>query len=86
MIAYDSLSLGKTLPRHRLLSPAEASKLAPGLNDEGLLGAAFYFDAQVEFAERLVLENVLSAIDHGAKVMTYARVSNYSSRMEKFAG
>src|ERR1700704_4625227 len=47
MIAYDLLSLGKTLPRHRLLSPAEASKLAPGLNDEGLLGAAFYFDAQV---------------------------------------
>ena len=57
-----------------MLSVAETLQQAPGLNSEGLLGAAVYFDAQVEFAERLVLENALSAVAYGATVVTYARV------------
>jgi len=74
MIAYDALSFEKILPRHRMLSAKETLQQAPGLNSEGLLGAALYLDAQVEFAERLVLENALSAIAHGTTVVTYARV------------
>ena len=74
MIAYDALSFNKSLPGHRMLSVAETLEQAPELNPDGLLGAAVYFDAQVEFAERLVLENVLSAVAHGATVFTYARV------------
>ncbi len=74
MFAYDLLSLHKTLPRHLMLSRAETLERAPGLNAEGLLGAAIYFDAQVEFAERLVLENALSALEHGAVVATYLGV------------
>src|SRR6185312_6665838 len=74
MTVYDLLSSGKTLPRHRMLSQRQALELAPGLNSEGLLGAALYFDAQVEFAERLVLENALAAKDHGASIRTYNRV------------
>jgi glycerol-3-phosphate dehydrogenase len=74
MIAYDLLSFGKSLPSHRMLSVAETLQHAPGLNRDGLLGAAVYFDAQVEYAERLVLENVLAAVEHGATVNTYARV------------
>jgi glycerol-3-phosphate dehydrogenase len=74
MIAYDLLSFSKSLPRHRMLSAVETLQQAPGLNREGLVGAAVYFDAQVEYAERLVLENALSAVEHGATVITYARV------------
>ncbi|HEV7681148.1 MAG TPA: glycerol-3-phosphate dehydrogenase/oxidase, partial [Pyrinomonadaceae bacterium] len=74
MIVYDLLSVGKKLPRHRMLSRTETLRLAPGLNSEGLRGAAVYYDAQVRFAERLVLENAISAVDHGATVLTYARV------------
>lgn len=74
MIAYDLLSVSKTLPRHRMLSPVEALNTAPGLNPHGLVGAALYYDAQVEFAERLVVENVLSAKEYGATVKTYAKV------------
>jgi glycerol-3-phosphate dehydrogenase len=74
MIAYDALSEGKTLPRHQMLSAAETLQRVPGLNSEKLVGAAIYFDAQVEFAERLVVENVLSASAHGAVVLTYAQV------------
>src|SRR5687768_15096168 len=72
MIAYDLLSLGKSLPRHRMLSRAETLQDSPGLNQEGLLGSAQYFDAQVEFAERLVVENALDARERGAEVITYA--------------
>lgn len=76
MIAYDLLSFGKSLPRHRMLSRSETLKQSPGLNPEGLLASAVYFDAQIEFAERLVLENVLAARAHGAEVFTYTPVTN----------
>ena len=75
MIAYDLLSTGKSLPRHRMLSRSETLKESPGLNAEGLLGSALYFDAQVEFPERLVCENVRSAKEHGAEVITHAAVT-----------
>jgi len=82
MIAYDLLSTGKSLPRHRMLSPAKTLEQIPGLNRDGLLGSAVYFDAQVEFAERLVLENVLDARERGARVFTYAPVIKLAAESE----
>jgi len=78
MIVYDLLSPHKSVPKHRMLSKAETLMQQPGLNPQGLLGAALYYDAQVEFPERLVLDNVLSACQHGAIVMTYATVQAIS--------
>jgi len=86
MIVYDLLSFTKSLPRHLMLSRRETLEQLSGLNPEGLLGSALYFDAQVEFAERLVLENVLSASEHGAEVYTYAAVTNLIVENEKVAG
>lgn len=77
MVAYDLLSYDKSLKRHRLLSPQATLSRAPGLNAEGLRGAAIYYDAQIEYAERLVLENALSAAQHGAAIKTYARVERF---------
>ncbi|HEV8136076.1 MAG TPA: glycerol-3-phosphate dehydrogenase [Pyrinomonadaceae bacterium] len=77
MIAYDFLSRGKSLPRHGVLSVTETLRRIPSLNDNGLLGSVIYYDAQVEFAERLVLENVLSAVEKGATVITHARVEDF---------
>src|SRR3977135_1161859 len=74
MVAYDLLSFGKSVARPRMLSREEALYRAPGLNADGLRGAALYHDAQVEFAERLVLENALAAKESGAIISTYARV------------
>jgi glycerol-3-phosphate dehydrogenase len=74
MLTYDVLSLDKSLPRHRIWSTAEALHQVPGLNPRGLRGAALYYDAQATFAERLAVENVVSATEHGATVATYARV------------
>ncbi len=76
MILYDLLSFAKSLPRHQMLSRAKALEKA-SLEPEGLLGAAVYYDAQVEYAERLVVENALSAVEHGASVVTYARVERF---------
>ena len=76
MIAYDFLSRGKSLPRHGVLSVMETLRRIPSLNDNGLVGSVIYYDAQVEFAERLVVENVLSAVEHGATVITHARVDD----------
>jgi glycerol-3-phosphate dehydrogenase len=75
MVAYDVLSRGKSLPGHRVLSRAAALGRAPGLAVPGLLGAALYHDAQVEYAERLALENVLDARSRGAEIRTYHHVS-----------
>jgi glycerol-3-phosphate dehydrogenase len=74
MIAYDLLSFDKSLERHHMLSREETIRRAPGLKREGLRGAALYYDAQVEYAERLVVENALAAQEYGATILTYARV------------
>jgi glycerol-3-phosphate dehydrogenase len=75
MIAYDVLSWGKSLPRHQMLSRAQTLAELPGLNPEGLLGSAFYFDAQVEFPERLVMDNVMAARELGAQVFDHTMVT-----------
>ena len=86
MITYDALSLNKSLPHHRMLSPAQTLREIPALEPGGLLGAAVYSDAAVEFAERLVLENVLSAVEHGATMITYARVEKLLVNKGKVSG
>jgi glycerol-3-phosphate dehydrogenase len=72
---YDLLSAGKSLPRRTLFSRDELLARLPGLNREGLAGGASYYDAQVRFPERLVVENVRDAVDHGATLKTYTRVT-----------
>ena len=75
MIAYDLLSFRKTLPRHEMLSAASIRMAEPGLESEGLRVAARYYDAQVTFAERLVLENLLAARSAGAAIHTHSEVT-----------
>jgi glycerol-3-phosphate dehydrogenase len=77
--AYDLLSFDKSLAAHRTLTSAAALAHAPGLATENLRGAALYYDAQVEYAERLALENALDATAHGAGLLTYARVTRIMS-------
>lgn len=74
MIAYDILSYDKSLPIHHMMSPEQALRHEPGLNAEGLTGAARYYDAQVEFPERVAVENAIDAAAHGAEIRTGAEV------------
>jgi glycerol-3-phosphate dehydrogenase len=75
MMAYDALSLDKSMSRHRMLNRGEALQREPGLRRDGLRGAAAYYDAQAEYPERLALENALDARRLGAVVLPYMRVT-----------
>ena len=86
MIAYDLLSFDKSLPRHRMWERDETLRRLPGLNPRGLRGAAIYYDAQATFAERLAVENVLSAEEHGARIITYAHVDQFVSEAQQVRG
>jgi glycerol-3-phosphate dehydrogenase len=76
MNLYDTLSYDKSMDRHKMLGRKQVIDREPGLNPEGLKAAAFYYDAQVEYAERVAVENAVSARDHGATIITYANVEN----------
>ncbi|MEM8983746.1 MAG: glycerol-3-phosphate dehydrogenase [Pseudomonadota bacterium] len=75
MLAYDLLSFGKSLPGHRMLNRRETLELFPALDAAGLRGSASYYDGQVEYAERLVIENVLSASTAGAVLHNHCTVT-----------
>lgn len=75
MLAYDLLSLRKTVPNHEMLSSSQMHAEEPGLLAHGLRAAARYYDAQVTFAERLVLENLLAARSAGAEIRTHCEVT-----------
>lgn len=86
MLAYELLSIGKSLPRHHMLGRVEAWQRAPGLAGFDLLGAALYYDAQVEYPERLALENALDARAHGAVLRTYHEVQHLDIEGGRIAG
>jgi glycerol-3-phosphate dehydrogenase len=64
---------GRTLPRPRRVSAAEAHRLAPGIKVDGLRGALLYWDGQAEDDARLVTCIARTAASHGAVVRTRAR-------------
>jgi glycerol-3-phosphate dehydrogenase len=86
MLAYDALSLDKTLPRHRMLDRAATLRRVPGLVADNLLAGALYYDAQVEYTERLVLENALDAVAHRAVLKTYHKVERITTWAGKVTG
>jgi glycerol-3-phosphate dehydrogenase len=83
---YDLLSAGKSLPRRRMFGRDEMLAKMPGLNPEDLVGGASYYDAQLRYPERLVVENVRDAVAHGAVLETYTRVTRVSVERGRAAG
>lgn len=86
MVAYDVLSWDKSLPRHAVWGKRGALRCVPGLQRDGLRGAAAYYDAQVELAERLCVEVSLAARSAGATILTHARVERLDVRNGTVAG
>jgi glycerol-3-phosphate dehydrogenase len=74
MIGYDVLSYDRSVPGHKMFSREQALREYPGLNPDGLKAVATYSDCQVEYAERVAVENAMSAVQNGAEVITYAEV------------
>jgi glycerol-3-phosphate dehydrogenase len=75
MTLYDLLSFDKSLDRHAMLDRDETLKRLPGLEPSQLEAGARYFDAQVTFPERLTVELMLSAMQHGARLHTGTAVT-----------
>lgn len=74
MILYDIFSFDKTLPVHRMLPKAKFKQLFRSLDGENLTGGSQYYDGQVTLAERLCLENIISAQNAGATALNYVEV------------
>lgn len=70
---YDALALWRAPVRSRRLSPAEVFQVSPWLRSAGLQGAQQYIDGQTDDA-RLVLENLLDAVDAGAVAISQVEV------------
>ncbi len=75
MILYDVFSFDKTLPVHRMLPKAKFQQLFRSLDGENLVGGSQYYDGQVTLAERLCLENIISAQNAGAIALNYVEVT-----------
>lgn len=86
MLAYDLLSLGKSLPNHKIRNTEATRNAFPGLASDQLQGSASYYDGQVEFAERLVLENIIDAQRHGAECRNYCEVVGLEIEASRITG
>jgi glycerol-3-phosphate dehydrogenase len=75
---YDVMASGKAMPSHQHLSRREALEMEPELeNLKGLRGAILYYDCQAPFTERLGIENVLCAEQHGASILNHAQLAGF---------
>ncbi len=70
---YDMLSHEKDIPHYFTSGTERTLEFEPRLNREGLKGSALFYDHQIAMPERLVLENVISAHEAGAKILNYVR-------------
>ncbi len=71
---FDLLSHGRGTPHKAILNPGEALRRAPVLREGGLCGAGLFYDSQILFPFRLVLDLMLSAREHGATCRNYHEV------------
>ncbi len=85
MWLYYFLGLFRNIKRHRILNPAQTARLEPILPQQGLVGAAHYYDCLVDDA-RLTLATIQSAHQHGALVANYAQVSGLLKENGKVTG
>ncbi len=86
MLAYDALSPDKSTPRHRIHRRGQVLDIIPGLDTEGLKGAATYYDGQADYAERISLEAAVAARQAGAVVLNHARVDRLLIDAEQVSG
>ncbi len=86
MRLYDVLSYDKTLPPHRMLNQSVFQQMFRAMDAENLAGGAQYYDAQVAYAERLALENILDAESAGATVLNYTEVTALHRKGDRIVG
>lgn len=86
MLLYDLLSRRKSLPKREWLDRDELLALEPGLARDGLRGAWRFYDAFCPLVERLVVENVIDAREHGAVTANHARAERWLREGARVSG
>ncbi|MGB3189005.1 MAG: glycerol-3-phosphate dehydrogenase/oxidase [Limnoraphis sp.] len=76
----------KHLPQGRVVSKTECQQLIPGLTIEGLTGGAVFHDAQVYNSERLTLAFLHSAVEAGAEISNYTKVTGFLQQQNRITG
>jgi glycerol-3-phosphate dehydrogenase len=74
MLIYEMLSGNKSLNPYKNISKSKLDEMVIAIDPKELQGGVFYYDAQASFAERIVLENILSAERSGAVCLNHAEV------------
>ncbi|HWP91072.1 MAG TPA: glycerol-3-phosphate dehydrogenase/oxidase [Thermodesulfobacteriota bacterium] len=95
LLLYDLLTFdrnrgvndpGRHIPRGRFISREECLDIFPGLNREGLTGAAIFYDGQMYNPTRLAISFLRSAVDAGADVANYVQVTDFISTDNRITG
>ncbi len=86
MRLYDILSYDKSLPAYHYYSKKKTLELEPGLAVDKLRGSYRFYDCQIPFAERLCLENALSATGQGAVVLNHTECTEILHEGNAVAG
>ncbi|MHA1974726.1 MAG: glycerol-3-phosphate dehydrogenase/oxidase [Candidatus Hodarchaeales archaeon] len=80
---YDLMASFRNYTFHKLISKEKAKKLLPNpIREENYQGAALYGDGQMDDA-RLTLDVILSAEEHGAKVLNYCKAEMFNEGAEE---
>src|SRR5690606_19226027 len=74
------------IPTGRVYGRSALRRSIPGLPLRGLSGAASWHDGQVVDADRMVIECLESAVQHGAKVANYLKADSFLHSGEKIHG
>jgi glycerol-3-phosphate dehydrogenase len=73
-LLYDILSYDKSVPGRKHYSRESTIKMEPNMKLAILRGADLYYDCQIWFAERLCIENIISAVNNNAIALNHAKV------------
>jgi len=65
----------RRIPDAKVISKAETLKIAPGLNPQGLTGAAVWHEGQILNTERLLTAVMRTAVERGAHFVNYTEVT-----------
>ncbi len=80
MVVYDLLSFDKSLPNHTFFRKESFIKHESSLENKDLLGGVTYYDAQVDYPERLCIENILMAVNNGAVVLNHSELVSVNKK------
>src|ERR1700712_2921042 len=82
---YDLLAGKRSFGRSRLISKDEAIRRIPNIQQKGLKAGVLYHDGQFDDA-RLAVSLALTAIEQGATLLNYFRVTSLSKQGNKING